>query len=109
MKLGLLVAVGCGTLVSGCVAPLAAGLAAGAGIFGVNAAGGAISKKAQAGDDRLRYVTGASLGVSSVDIASISEKDWKGDILYWVATHRNGNRFRCEQAAGTAHCTPYTP
>lgn len=69
----------------------------------------ALTKRELASDDRLRHISGASLGVSSQDIAGISDKDWRGGILHWVATKRDGQRFKCESGAGSGICTPYTP
>ncbi|HEY6815854.1 MAG TPA: hypothetical protein VI168_09980 [Croceibacterium sp.] len=101
-----LIAMAGSVLVAGCAAPLVAGLAAGAGVLGVGAGTEALSKREMADDDRLRHISAASLGISSTDLATISGKDWRGDILYWVATDVDGRRFRCEYGAGTAHCVP---
>lgn len=102
-----LLAAVCSTLTSGCVAPLLAGAAAGAGVFGVNEGISALQRRELAGDDRLRHISASSLNISSDDIASISDKNWRGSILHWVVTHRNGRRFRCEAGAGSGNCTPF--
>ena len=70
MRLSLIVVAGCSTLVGGCVAPLIAGLAAGGGVLGVGEGTDALARRAQSGDDRLKHITAASLGVSSADIAT---------------------------------------
>jgi len=94
---------------SGCVAPLIAGAAAGAGVFGVNEGIAALTRRDLADDSRLRHLTAASLEMSSDDIPTISDKDWRGDVLHWIATTRTGDRFRCESGHGSALCTPVRP
>ena len=96
-------------LASGCVAPLLAGAAAGAGVFGVNEGIAALTRRELADDNRLRHVTAASLQMSSEDIPTISDKEWHGDVLHWIATTRTGDRFRCEAGHGSGFCTPVRP
>lgn len=98
----------CSSLAGGCVAPLVAGAAAGAGVFGAGEGANALARREQASDARLRHITAASVSLSSDDITSISDKDWRGGILHWVAAINDGRRFRCESGAGTAICTPLT-
>lgn len=62
-----------------------------------------------ANDDRLRHLSAASIGTSSHDIATIGEKDWRRDILHWVATTRDGRWLRCEAGTGSAICSPHLP
>lgn len=97
----------CSMLAAGCAAPLLAGAAAGAGVFGAGEATDALARRELSNDDRLRHISAASLGVGSQAIADISDRDWRGGILHWVAITRDGQRFNCESGAGTAICTPY--
>lgn len=104
----LLFIAACSTLTGGCVAPLLAGAAAGAGIFGVGEGADALMRREQMGDARLRHISAAALGVGSGDITTITDKDWRDGILHWNVVRRDGQRFQCESGAGTAICTPRT-
>lgn len=91
---------------TGCVALMRVGAARGAGLFGVYKGTEALTNRDLGNDDRLRYLSVASIRTTSQDIVSVSDKGRHGPILHWVATKRDGRRLSRELAEGSAICSP---
>ena len=94
---------------AGCVAPLLVAGLSGAGMLGAHEGMSALQRRQMGSDDRLRSITAGSVGSSADDITTISDKHWRGGVVHWVATTRNGQRFRCEWGIANGNCTPFTP
>lgn len=107
MTIRLVAALAAALTLSGCVAPLAAGLATGAGIVGVEAANRKLTndavKRELSRDDRLTFLTAAHLSIPSNEVHLISNKEWEGEILHWTAATSKGV-VTCEQIDGAAQC-----